>query len=53
MMRILITESALKPWFRSKVLDSLSERYTPHRDMNLIGRVRSDPGSNEAIQLEY
>ena len=53
MMRILITESALKPWFRSKVLDSRSEQHTPHRDMNQLGSVRSDPGGNEAIQLEY
>ena len=53
MMRILKSESALKLWFRSKVLDILSEQYTPHRDMNRLGRVRSDPGGNEAIQLEY
>ena len=53
MMRILMSESALKPRFRSKVLDSRSEQYTPHRDMNQLGSVRSDPGGNEAIQLEY
>ena len=31
----------------------LSEQYTPHRGMNQLGSVRSDPGGNEAIQLEY
>ena len=46
MMRILMSESALKPWFRSKVLDSRSEQYTPHRDMNQLGSVQSDPDTN-------